>query len=67
MGNPVLGIPSSWAYQVEEEAMLEKYQVSHTYHPSSWSKIMGKGDATEGFDLTGSKGISNVKITLEDI
>ncbi|KAH0711944.1 hypothetical protein KY289_007903 [Solanum tuberosum] len=51
MGNPVTGSPSSWADQVEEEAMLEqKSSESHLSPPSSahsWSKIVGKGEATE--------------------
>uniref|UniRef100_A0A0V0H1G5 Putative ovule protein n=1 Tax=Solanum chacoense TaxID=4108 RepID=A0A0V0H1G5_SOLCH len=71
MGNPVTGSPSSWVDQVEEKAMLEKKSgESHLSPPSSahsWSKIVGKGEATEGFDLTGSKGVSNVKITLETL
>ncbi|KAK4733229.1 hypothetical protein R3W88_007490 [Solanum pinnatisectum] len=71
MGNQTTRNPSSWANQVEEETMMK--QVSGMLHLSppsvvhSWSKIIGNGETIEGFDFSGSKGVSNVKITMDDI
>lgn len=68
-------ISKPWADQTEDEAnelnLIEEH--SHAKTPKTgknWSKIVGNGESSEGYDLTEKRGkqvTGNVKITLDDI